>query len=118
MSRSCERMASERVVPKYNVMGSAKAALEHAVRQLAFELGPQAIRVNAISAGPVSTLAARGVSGLNEMLTFHREVAPLKRNITLDDVGRAALFLLSDLGSGVTGETLHVDAGFNIMSPM
>ena len=111
-------MASERVVPKYNVMGSAKAALEHAVRQLAFELGPQLIRVNAISAGPVATLASRGIAGLNDMLAFHRETAPLKRNITLDDVGRAALFLLSDLASGVTGETLHVDAGFNIMSPM
>lgn len=108
-------MASERVVPKYNVMGSAKAALEHAVRQLAFELGPKAVRVNAISAGPVSTLAARGVSGLIGMLALHRETAPLKRNITLEDVGRAALFLLSDLSSGVTGETLHVDAGFSIM---
>ena len=108
-------MASERVVPKYNVMGSAKAALEHAVRQLAFELGPQNVRVNAISAGPVSTLAARGVSGLTGMLAHHRETAPLKRNITLEDIGGAALFLLSDLSSGVTGETLHVDAGFSIM---
>ncbi|MFQ5719323.1 MAG: enoyl-ACP reductase [Acidobacteriota bacterium] len=109
-------MASERVVPKYNVMGTAKAALEHAVRQLAFELGPAAIRVNAISAGPVSTLAARGVSGLTDMLAFHRNTAPLKRNITLDEVGRAALFLLSDLSSGVTGEVLHVDAGFSTMA--
>ncbi len=108
-------MASERVVPKYNVMGSAKAALEHAVRQLAYELGPRGVRVNAISAGPVSTLAARGVSGLNEMLAFHREKAPLKRNITLEDVGKTALYLLSDLSSGVTGEVIHVDAGYSIM---
>ena len=108
-------MASQKVIPRYNVMGSAKAALEHAVRQLAYELGPKGIRVNAISAGPVSTLAARGVSGLTEMLAFHRERAPLKRNITLEDVGRSGLFLLSDLSSGITGEVLHVDAGFNIM---
>jgi enoyl-[acyl-carrier protein] reductase I len=108
-------MASQKVIPKYNVMGSAKAALEHAVRQLAYELGPKGIRVNAISAGPVSTLAARGVSGLTDMLAFHREKAPLKRNITLEDVGRSGLFLLSDLSSGITGEVLHVDAGFNIM---
>jgi enoyl-[acyl-carrier protein] reductase I len=108
-------MASQKVIPKYNVMGSAKAALEHAVRQLAYELGPKGIRVNALSAGPVSTLAARGVSGLTDMLAFHREKAPLKRNITLEDVGRSGLFLLSDLSSGITGEILHVDAGFNIM---
>jgi enoyl-[acyl-carrier protein] reductase I len=108
-------MAAEKVVPKYNVMGSAKAALEHGVRQLAYELGPKNIRVNAISAGPVNTLAARGVSGLTDMLAFHREKAPLKRNITLEDVGRTALFLLTDLSSGVTGEVVHVDAGFNIM---
>jgi enoyl-[acyl-carrier protein] reductase I len=108
-------MASQRVIPRYNVMGSAKAALEHAMRQLAFELGPKGIRVNAISAGPVSTLAARGISGLTDMLAHHREKAPLQRNITLEDVGHAGLFLLSDLSTGVTGEVLHVDAGFNIM---
>ncbi len=107
--------ASQRVVPSYNVMGSAKAALEHAVRQLAFELGPQNIRVNAISAGPVSTLSSRGVGGFTDMLKDHRRKAPLKRNVTQEDVGKAGLFLLSELGSGVTGEILHVDAGYNIM---
>jgi len=109
-------MASEKVVPKYNVMGSAKAALEHGVRQLACEMGPDNIRINAISAGPVNTLAARGVSGLNEMMGHHRDKAPLKRNITLEDVGRTSLYLASDLSSGVTGEVIHVDAGFNIMA--
>ncbi|OGG48309.1 MAG: enoyl-ACP reductase [Candidatus Handelsmanbacteria bacterium RIFCSPLOWO2_12_FULL_64_10] len=108
-------MASERVILGYNVMGSAKAALEHAVRHLAAELGEKNIRVNAISAGPLNTLAARGVRGFVDMLQHHREHAPLRRNITQDEVAKAALFLLSDLGSGVTGETLHVDAGYNIM---
>ncbi|MFQ5669034.1 MAG: enoyl-ACP reductase [Acidobacteriota bacterium] len=108
-------MAAEKVIPRYNVMGSAKAALEHAVRQLAWELGPDAIRVNAVSAGPVATLAARGVSGLTDMLARHREKAPLRRNITQEEVGKTALFLLSDLSSGITGEIVHVDAGFSIM---
>jgi enoyl-[acyl-carrier protein] reductase I len=108
--------ASQRVVPNYNVMGSAKAALEHGVRQLAFELGPKNIRVNAISAGPISTLSARGVSGFMGMLAHHRERAPLRRNVEAREVGDAALFLCSDLASGITGEILHVDAGFNIMS--
>ena len=108
-------VAAERAVPNYNVMGSAKAALEHAVRQLAFELGPMAIRVNAISAGPISTLSARGVSHFTEMLKHHREKACLRRNVTQREVGDAALFLLSDLGAGVTGETLHVDAGYSIV---
>jgi enoyl-[acyl-carrier protein] reductase I len=108
-------MAAERAVPNYNVMGSAKAALEHAVRQLAFELGPMGIRVNAISAGPISTLSARGVGSFNEMLRHHREKACLRRNITGEEVGDSALFLLSDMGSGVTGETLHVDAGYSIV---
>jgi enoyl-[acyl-carrier protein] reductase I len=108
-------MAAERVVPRYNVMGSAKAALEHGVRQLAFELGPRNIRVNSLSAGPVNTLAARGISRVSEMLDHHRKTACLKRSITLEDVGGSALFLLSDLSSGVTGETLHVDAGYTIM---
>jgi len=107
--------ASQRVVPSYNVMGSAKAALEHAVRQLAFELGPRGIRVNAISAGPVNTLSARGVAGFTGMLQAAREKAPLKRDIEPEEVGKAALFLLSDMGSGVTGEILYVDAGYNIM---
>jgi len=108
-------MASQRVVPNYNVMGSAKAALEHAVRQLAYELGPHGIRINAISAGPVSTLSARGISGISDMLAHHREKAPLKRSTTLEDVGGAALFLLSDLAAGVTGDTLYVDSGYSIM---
>ncbi|HET9480130.1 MAG TPA: enoyl-ACP reductase [Candidatus Polarisedimenticolia bacterium] len=107
--------ASQRVVPSYNVMGSAKAALEHEVRQLAYELGPKRIRVNAISAGPVNTLSARGISGFLDMLHVSREKAPLRRNIEPDEVGRAALFLLSDMASGITGEVLYVDAGYNIM---
>ncbi len=108
-------MASQRVVPSYNVMGSAKAALEHAVRQLAYELGPKGIRVNAISAGPVNTLSARGISGFLDMLHVSRDKAALRRNIDPEEVGKAALFLLSDLGSGVTGEVLYVDAGYSIM---
>ena len=108
-------LAAERAVPSYNVMGSAKAVLEQSVRQLAYELGPKNIRVNAISAGPVSTLAARGIHGFTDMLRKHAEKAPLRRNITKEEVGKAALFLLSDLGSGVTGETLYVDAGYSIM---
>jgi enoyl-[acyl-carrier protein] reductase I len=107
--------ASQRVVPSYNVMGSAKAALEHMVRQLAYELGPKKIRVNAISAGPVNTLSARGISGFMDMLHVSREKAPLRRNIEPAEVGRAALFLLSDMASGITGTTLYVDAGYNIM---
>ena len=108
-------LAAERAVPSYNVMGSAKAVLEQSVRQLAYELGPRNIRVNAISAGPVSTLAARGIRGFTDMLKKHAEKAPLKRNVTKEEVGKAALFLLSDLGSGVTGEVLYVDAGYSIM---
>ena len=108
-------MASEKVFPSYNVMGSAKAALEHAVRQLAFELGPDGIRVNAISAGPVSTVYARGVQGFGSFLQTYQDRAPLKRNVTQEELGKAALFLLSDLSSGITGEILHVDAGYNIM---
>lgn len=108
-------LAAERAVPSYNVMGSAKAVLEQSVRQLAYELGPKNVRVNAISAGPVSTLAARGIHGFTDMLKKHAEKAPLKRNITKDEVGKAGLFLLSDLASGVTGEVLYVDAGYSIM---
>jgi enoyl-[acyl-carrier protein] reductase I len=108
-------VASQRVFPNYNVMGSAKAALEHAVRQLAFELGPMNIRVNCISAGPVPTLSARGISGFTDMAQHHRETAPLKRNIEPREVGDAALFLCSPLASGVTGTTLYVDAGYHIM---
>lgn len=106
---------SQKVIPNYNVMGVAKAALEASVRYLAYDLGPQGIRVNAISAGPLNTLAARGVSGFTGMLQAHRERAPLKRNIEHREVGDAAVFLCSDLSSGVTGEVLYVDAGYNIM---
>jgi enoyl-[acyl-carrier protein] reductase I len=106
---------AEKVVPKYNVMGVAKAALEASVRYLANDLGPKNIRVNAISAGPIKTLAARGVSGLTEMLKSHAERAPLKRNVDPAEVGATAAFLLSDAGSGITGETLYVDCGYNIM---
>src|SRR5207253_6979851 len=109
-------LAAERAVPSYNVMGSAKAVLEQSVRQLAYELGPKNIRVNAVSAGPVSTLAARGIHGFTGMLKTHAERAPLRRNITKDEVGKAGLFLLSDLGSGVTGEVLMVDAGYSIVA--
>lgn len=107
--------ASQRVFPGYNIMGTAKAALEHEVRQLAYELGPQNIRVNAISAGPLDTLAARGIHGFVDMKHIHAERSPLKRNITHQEVGKAALFLLSDLSSGVTGVILPVDAGYHIM---
>jgi enoyl-[acyl-carrier protein] reductase I len=108
-------LAAERAVPSYNVMGSAKAVLEQSVRQLAYELGPKNIRVNAVSAGPVSTLAARGIHGFTDMLKKHADKAPLKRNVTKDEVGKAGLFLLSDLSSGITGEVLYVDAGYRIM---
>ena len=106
---------AEKVVPKYNVMGVAKAALEASVRYLANDLGPKNIRVNAISAGPIKTLAARGISGLGEMLKSHAERAPLKRNVDAAEVGATAAFLLSEAGSGITGETLYVDCGYNIM---
>ncbi|MDE2787828.1 MAG: enoyl-ACP reductase [Chloroflexota bacterium] len=108
--------ASSRVYPGYNVMGTAKAALEHEVRQLAYEYGSDNIRVNAISAGPVDTLAARGISGFLDMRRAHAEKAPLGRNITADEVAQTALFLCSDLSSGVTGTVLPVDAGYHIMA--
>jgi len=106
---------AEKVVPNYNVMGVAKAALEASVRYLAADLGPSAIRVNAISAGPIKTLAASGIRGFRGMLGIAEEKAPLRRNVTQADVAGAALFLCSDLGAGVTGETIYVDAGYNIM---
>jgi enoyl-[acyl-carrier protein] reductase I len=108
-------MGSERVVPNYNVMGVAKAALEASVRYLAHDLGPKKIRVNAISAGPVRTLAASGISGFKEMLHYAGDRAPLKRNIDAGEVGGAALFLASDMASAITGEVIHVDAGYSIM---
>ena len=108
--------ASQRVYPGYNVMGSAKAALEHAVRQLAAEMGPANIRVNAISAGPLETLAARGISGFRDMRHAHAEKAPLQRNITSEEVAQTALFLCSGLSSGITGTIVPVDAGYHIMA--
>jgi enoyl-[acyl-carrier protein] reductase I len=108
-------LGGERVVPHYNVMGVAKAALEMSVRYLASDLGPKGIRVNAISAGPIKTLAASGVHGLSRMLEYHRTHAPLRKNTEQDEVGDAALFLLSHLSRGVTGEVIHVDGGFHVM---
>jgi enoyl-[acyl-carrier protein] reductase I len=106
-------LGAVRSVPNYNVMGLAKASLEANVRFLAADLGPQNIRVNAISAGPIKTLAAAGVSGFRKMLTQVAAAAPLKRNVTTDEVGNAAAFLCSDLASGITGEIVYVDAGFS-----
>jgi enoyl-[acyl-carrier protein] reductase I len=107
-------LGSERVFPNYNVMGVAKAALEATVRYLAADVGPKNIRVNAISAGPVKTLAAAGISGFSSILSVYRERAPLRRNIETGEVGDAAAFLLGDAGRGITGEILMVDAGFHI----
>lgn len=104
---------AEQVMPHYNVMGVAKAALECSVRYLAADLGPKNIRVNAISAGPIKTLAASGIGDFRHILKWNELNAPLKRNVTTEDVGRAGLFLLSELGSGVTGEVMHVDAGYH-----
>jgi len=104
---------AERVMPHYNVMGVAKAGLEASVRYLAADLGGKNIRVNAISAGPIKTLAASGIGDFRYILKWNELNAPLKRNVTIEDVGRSGLFLLSDLGSGVTGEVLHVDSGYH-----
>jgi enoyl-[acyl-carrier protein] reductase I len=104
---------SERVMPHYNVMGVAKAALEASVRYLANDLGPRGIRVNAVSAGPIRTLAASGIGDFKAIMKWNELNSPLRRNVTIDEVGRAGLFLLSDLGSGVTGEVLHVDSGYH-----
>jgi enoyl-[acyl-carrier protein] reductase I len=106
---------AEKVVMNYNVMGVAKAALEASTRYLAADLGKQNIRVNAISAGPINTLSARGVRGMSSLLGYVGERAPLKRNVTAAEVGNTALFLVSDLSSGITGETIYVDCGYNIM---
>ena len=108
--------AATRVVPNYNVMGLAKASLESCVRFLAADLGPVGIRVNAISAGPVKTLAAAGISGFRKMMQYAEKSAPLRRTVTIEEVGNAAAFLCSDLASGITGETTFVDAGSNIMA--
>lgn len=104
-----------KVVPNYNLMGLCKATLESAVRYLAWDLGPHNIRVNGLSAGPIKTMAARGITGFSQMLEGATQRAPLRRNVTAAEVGKAALFLLSDLASGVTGHVLYVDAGYHIM---
>ena len=108
-------LGGERVVPHYNVMGVAKAALECSVRYLAADLGPRGIRVSAISAGPIKTIAASGVHGISKMLEYHRAQAPLRKNTEQEEVGDAALFLVSRLSRGITGEVLHVDGGFHVM---
>ncbi len=109
-------LGAARAVPSYNVMGVAKAALESAVRYLANDLGPSGVRVNAISAGPVKTLSASIVKGFKDKVDLQQEAAPLRRNVTGEDVGKAGVFLLSDLASGVTGHVLYVDCGYNIMA--
>ena len=106
-------IGSERSMPGYNVMGLAKASLEANVRYLAQSLGPEGTRVNAISAGPIKTLAAAGIGGFKRMLDYCERAVPLERNVTIDEVGNAAAFLCSDLASGITAETVHVDAGFH-----
>ena len=108
-------IGAERVTPHYNVMGVAKAALEASVRYLAVDLGGAGIRVNAISAGPVRTLAASGIGDFRYILKWNEFNAPLKRNTTIEDVGGAGLYLLSDLGAGTTGEVLHVDSGYHVV---
>ena len=107
--------ASQQVYPGYNVMGTAKAALEHEIRQLAYEFGEQNIRLNAISAGPLETLAARGIHGFMDMKRIHAERSPMKRNITIEEVAQTALFLCSGLSTGITGSVIPVDAGYHIM---
>jgi enoyl-[acyl-carrier protein] reductase I len=104
----------EKAVPGYNIMGVCKAALDSCVKYLAFDLGPRGIRVNAVSAGPVRTLAGRG-AGVDDMLLLYERMAPLGRNITHEEVGKAGAYLLSDFSGGITGEILHVDSGYNIM---
>ena len=106
---------AEKVIPNYNIMGIAKAALESSVRYIASDLGELGIRVNAISAGPIKTLAASGIGDFRTMLKFSEKNSPLKRNVTIDEVGNVAMYLISDLSSSITGEVMHVDAGYNIM---
>jgi enoyl-[acyl-carrier protein] reductase I len=108
-------LGAERVVPHYNVMGVAKAALEASVRYLAADLGPDGIRVNAISAGPIKTLAASGIGDFRYILRWNQLNAPMERNVTIEEVGGAGLYLLSDLASGVTGEVHHVDCGYHVV---
>ncbi|HHJ38419.1 MAG: enoyl-ACP reductase [Methylothermaceae bacteria B42] len=108
-------LGAERVIPNYNVMGVAKASLEANVRYMASSLGPEGIRVNAVSAGPIRTLAASGISNFREMLSKAENAAPLRKNVTIEEVGNAGAFLCSDLASGITGEIVYVDAGYNII---
>jgi enoyl-[acyl-carrier protein] reductase I len=108
-------LGSERVVPNYNVMGVAKAALESSVRYLANDLGPHGIRVNAISAGPIKTLASSAVGGISSMIKIHTEKAPLRKAVDIEEVGDAALFLVSSLSRGITGEVIYVDGGYHIL---
>lgn len=108
-------LGAERVIPNYNVMGIAKASLEASVRYLATSLGPEGIRVNAVSAGAIRTLAASGIANFREMLAKGEQASPLRKNVTIEEVGNAAAFLCSDLASGITGEILYVDAGYNIV---
>jgi len=108
-------IGSVRAMPGYNVMGLAKASLEANVRYMAQSLGPEGIRVNAVSAGPIKTLAAAGIGGFRKMMRYYEKVVPLGRGVTIDEVGNAAAFLCSDLASGITGEIMYVDAGFNMM---
>ena len=110
-------LGAVRSVPNYNVMGLAKASLEANVRYMAYALGPEGIRVNGISAGPIRTLAASGISNFRKLLDYGAKNAPLRRNITIEDVGNAAAFLCSDLAAGITGEITYVDAGYNILPP-
>jgi enoyl-[acyl-carrier protein] reductase I len=109
-------LGAVRAVPHYNVMGLAKASLEASVRYMASSLGPRGVRVNGISAGPIKTLAASGIKGFSKLLDYAEQHAPLRRNVTIDEVGQVAAFLLSDLASGITGEITYVDAGFSIGS--
>jgi enoyl-[acyl-carrier protein] reductase I len=109
-------LGAVRALPNYNVMGLAKASLEASVRYLAQALGPEGTRVNAISAGPIKTLAAAGIGGFSKILHFVEKTAPLRRNVTIDEVGNVAAFLLSDLASAVTGEITYVDCGFSIVA--
>ncbi len=106
-------LGSEKAISNYNTMGLAKASLEASVRYMAQDVGPEGIRVNAVSAGPIRTLAASGIKGFRKMLDYNANTAPLKRNVSVEDVGNAAVFLCSDLASGVTGEILHVDCGYS-----
>ena len=109
-------LGAERTMPNYNTMGLAKASLEAATRYLAFCLGPEGIRANAISAGPIKTLAASGIGNFGKLLAYNSHNAPLRRNVTIDEVGNAAAFMLSDLASGITGEIMYVDGGMNTMA--